>query len=322
MTSQTAAGALARAGGIRSRDVQLASGAVAHLYEAGDPADPAVVLLHGGLQGASGLAGWWKILPQLAEAGLYAIAPDRPGFGQSDLREEHRPVRGHLSWITFVEDLADALGLETFAIGGNSQGAQVAAYVAVEMPERVTSLALIASSGLNLALGIDRSLLKEGLPFPQWDGTVEGMREILKTIAFRPEGLADEVVQLRTRDALQQRESYAVASAWNRTAFADPEVRERLILTGRLDRLQIPAIYLYGRDDVLGPVENAYLQEDVLPNVQFFYPSDCGHQGQTDRPELFGRVLSEFFSRGRVSAATAVEAGVSDRRPRLPVIDG
>ena len=79
-------------------------------------------------------------------------------------------------------------------------------------------------------------------------------------------------------------------------------------------------IYLYGRQDVLGPVENAYLQEDRLPNIQFLYPDECGHQGQTDQPELFNQVFAEFFRDGSLSRATATRAGLSTRRPELPGI--
>ena len=69
--------------------------------------------------------------------------------------------------------------------------------------------------------------------------------------------------------------------------------------------------------DVLGPVENAHLQEDRLPNVQFLYPDECGHQGQTDQPELFNQVFTEFFSSGSLTRPTAAQAGISTRRPEL-----
>jgi 2-hydroxy-6-oxonona-2,4-dienedioate hydrolase len=52
--------------------------------------------------------------------------------------------------------------------------------------------------------------------------------------------------------------------------------------------------------------------------VQFFYPEECGHQGQTDRPDLFNPVFLEFFSGGQVSRKTADAAGVSKLRPELP----
>ena len=59
-------------------------------------------------------------------------------------------------------------------------------------------------------------------------------------------------------------------------------------------------------------------QEDALPNWQFFYPDNTGHQGQTDQPEMFGQVMLEFFRDGKVSRKAADWAGVSTRRAEIP----
>jgi hypothetical protein len=77
-------------------------------------------------------------------------------------------------------------------------------------------------------------------------------------------------------------------------------------------------IYMYGLCDVLSPVENGFQQEDAVPNVQFFYPDHCGHQGQTDQPDMFNQVFLEFFRDGKVSWETAKWAGVSRRRAINP----
>ena len=63
-------------------------------------------------------------------------------------------------------------------------------------------------------------------------------------------------------------------------------------LSGHLDELTIPMPYLYGRQDFLGPVENTYLYEDRVPNVQ-------------------------FLSAGRLTKETADWAGISQRRAEL-----
>lgn len=301
-----------------SRSVALVTGAVAHYVEAGPHDGPPVVLLHGGLPGSSGTAGWRFMLPDLAARGFRVIAPDRPGFGRADTRPEHFPVRGFLSWMSFVVDLLDVLGLDRVMLGGNSQGAQTAAYVATRHPERVDRMALIACGGWNPFLGIPSSALVPGVAFPQFDGTEASMRDMLTTIVHRKETIDDGLVAQRTRDALAQRESLAAADAWNRRALADPHIGQSQLLLGHLDRLTIPIVYAYGRQDVLSPVENAYLQEDLLPNVQFLYPDDCGHQAQTDQPELINRLFGEFLEAGSITRATAQDCGISTRRPELP----
>lgn len=303
-------------------NVELRSGAIAHYVAAGPDNGHPVVLLHGGLAGSSGYAGFRFMIPALAEKGFRVYAPDRPGFGQADTREEHWPKRGFLSWVEFVEMFVDALGLETLSIGGNSQGAQTAAYFAVRNPERVENLALIACGGFNPVLDIPAEDIKAGLPIPTWEGTPASMRAQLEAIVYRTEAIDDALIERRCAAAEAQREAFAAAGAWNKRALSDPTYGQAHRLTGHLDRLDMPIIYLYGKDDVLGPVENGYAQEDRLPNIQFFYPNECGHQGQTDQPEMFNQVFAEFFETGKVTRATADWAGVSDRRPELPGIIG
>lgn len=318
-TSRSAEEAALEIPGVRSERVRLANGAVAHYATAGS-SGPAVILLHGGLPGSGGASGWRFMLPALAEAGFRVYAPDRPGFGLSDTRPQYWPVRGPLSWMQFVVDFADALAIDQFYLGGNSQGAQVAALVAVNHPERVKALAMIATGAFNAALEIPADQVKPGMGFPKWEGTVASMRQIMSVIIHRGETVTDELMEARTASGTLQKDSWAAGMAWVRKAATDPNLRQLLRMKDRLDKLTLPMIYLYGRQDVMGPVENAYLQEDRLPNVQVFYPDDCGHQGQTDQPEMFNAVFTEFFRDGRVSAKTAEWAGVSTRRPVLPDI--
>jgi pimeloyl-ACP methyl ester carboxylesterase len=69
-------------------------------------------------------------------AGVRLIAVDRPGFGLSDY------VRGRrfLHWPADVGELADALGLERFALVALSGGGPHAAACALRMPERLTAV--------------------------------------------------------------------------------------------------------------------------------------------------------------------------------------
>jgi len=46
-----------------------------------------------------------------ADVGVRVITVERPGFGRSDFA----PVADVLDWVTDLEDVADALGLEQFA---------------------------------------------------------------------------------------------------------------------------------------------------------------------------------------------------------------
>jgi len=308
-----------QAEGMMSRWVRLPSGARAHYMTSG-ATGPAVLLLHGGLPGSSGTAGWRFMAPYLGERGFRVYCPDMPGFGLSDTRKEHWPT-GIDSFVEFISEFVDTLCLDKFHIAGNSMGCMNSVNYMVAHPERVNSFALIA--------GDVGDVMPEGLKKPQptvslkpYDGTEQSMRALMETIIHRGGAISDDLIAMRQAAGLRHREAHAqfwptLLQYGQRMPWTDPNLQAKLVTKGRLDRLQIPGIYLYGRQDVLTPVEWGYEQEKVLTNVQFFYPDDCGHQGQTDRPDLFNRVFDEFFSDGKVSRAAADDAGVSKNRLEL-----
>ncbi len=305
--------------GLASRWVRLPGGAKVHYVTSGEDG-PAIVLLHGGIIGSSGTAGWQFMAPFLAEHGFRVYCPDMPAFG---LTEDPEPfyIRGIAGHVDFIHDFTTALGLDTFHLGGNSMGCNNAVNYVVAHPERVLSLALIAGGiGDLVSHEEDMAIRKEvGHVFPAiniFDGSQESMKTMLNAIIYRPNSISDDLLEMRTRAANHHREAYKEHFA-TIVAGQSPSEAVRFRTKGRLDKLPIPAIYLYGRQDVLLPVELGYLQEDRLPNFQFFYPDECGHQGQTDQPEMFNQVFLEFFRDGQVSRKTADWAGVSTRRPEI-----
>ncbi|HKR59981.1 MAG TPA: alpha/beta hydrolase [Pyrinomonadaceae bacterium] len=88
--------------------------------------------------------------------GLRIIAPDRPGIGGSDFQSN----RGFSHWPKDVAELADALGLENFAVLGNSGGGAYVAVCAAKIPERITA-AVIVSGGWQMNL----REAKDNMPF-------------------------------------------------------------------------------------------------------------------------------------------------------------
>lgn len=306
--------------GLLSRYVRLSTGSKVHYVTAGETG-PNVVLLHGGVPGSSGIAGFRLMAPFLAERGFCVYAPDMPSYG---LTEDPGNFYGYGqgAHVDFLHDFVNALALDTFHLAGNSMGCTNTVNYTIAHPDRVISFALIAG---NIGDLVSREAMRsvdnrDKGPLPgsngSFDGSAEMMRAMLESIVFDPKSITDDLVEMRTLTANRQAEHYA----GNMKRFlnpTDPNESIRLRTTDRLDRLTIPGIYLFGQNDVLYAVEAAHLQEDALPNVQFFYPADTGHQGQTDTPELHNQTFLEFFRDGKVSWETAQLAGISTRRPPL-----
>ncbi|MEU6645513.1 alpha/beta hydrolase [Saccharomonospora sp. NPDC046836] len=310
--------------GLLSRWVRLPNGVKSHYVTSGEDG-PAVILIHGGIAGSSGTAGFRHMAPFLGARGFRVYCPDLPGFGlTTGPIEEYEP--GFSGIVDYLHDFASALCLDRFFIGGNSMGCSASLMYMVAHPERVKGAALIAGNiGDHLhwqeMAAVDPRTPEEKPPAVPFDGSEDSMRRLMSTIILDADQITDDLVAMRTHAANLHKDAYArvmggVGAEYRGTL--DANVKARLRMRGRLEDLTIPTVYVYGREDVVLAVEAGYAQEDLLPNFQFFYPEKTGHQAQTDSPELINQLFLEFFRDGRVSRATAAAAGVSGRRPPLP----
>jgi pimeloyl-ACP methyl ester carboxylesterase len=116
--------------------------------ERGSAAHPPVLLLHGWPDDASG---WDKVAARLALADFRTIAPYLRGFGPTRFLDASTPRTGQLAALgSDVLELADALGLERFAVVGHDWGARAAYIAATEKPERISHvIALSVGYGTN-----------------------------------------------------------------------------------------------------------------------------------------------------------------------------
>jgi pimeloyl-ACP methyl ester carboxylesterase len=313
--------------GMLSRWVRLSTGAKAHYVTSGE-SGPAVVLLHGGIIGSSGTAGWRFMAPFLGANGFRVYCPDMPSFGLTEDPEDAYAF-GEGGHADFVHDFVNAVCVDKFHISGNSMGCSNTVNYVTAHPERILSYALIAG-GIGDIVPMGQMMAADPRPpdarpnIQQFDGTPESMRRMMEAIIYRPGAISEDLIAMRTSAANHHRDSYTkrmqMMMAENGPGGTpDTNKAARMSTMGRFDKMTIPGIYLYGRQDVLISHEAGYLQEDKLPNVQFFYPDETGHQGQTDQPDLFNQVFLEFFRDGKVSWDTAQAAGISERRP--PIAD-
>ena len=133
-------------GGVVSRFVEGVNGLLMHLLEAGEPASPCVVLLHGFPELAYS---WRKILPRLAEAGFHAVAPDLRGYGRTATRvtgfnEDLAPYRMTNRLLDLLS-LVSALGRQEVSLVGHDYGSWVAGYAALARPDVFTSVTLMSA---------------------------------------------------------------------------------------------------------------------------------------------------------------------------------
>ncbi len=118
--------------------LRLADGRRLGYAEYGDPAGWPLLFFHG-TPGSRIMARF--AAATAAEFGVRLLAPERPGFGLS----EPQPGRRLLDWAADVEELADQLGLERFAVIGVSGGGPYVLACAWRMGARLEAAGVISS---------------------------------------------------------------------------------------------------------------------------------------------------------------------------------
>ncbi len=109
--------------------------------EYGDPEGQPIFVFHGN----PGSRLLWDVMPGSPFLpNVRLIAPDRPGYGQTDFKKDVTTLE---NWPNDIVALADSLGIKKFAVFGPSGGGPYALACAWKIPERLTSVGIFASVG-------------------------------------------------------------------------------------------------------------------------------------------------------------------------------
>ncbi|MBN1265899.1 MAG: alpha/beta hydrolase [Anaerolineales bacterium] len=254
----------------------------------------AVVLLHGGGTD-SGLLSWKETIPALAETHR-VIVPDWPGYGESELMEDVFSLdrMGEL-----ILALLDAMDLSSAALVGVSMGGGAALNFALRWPDRVNSLVLVDSYGLQERVPLQMlSWLMVRVPFLiRW--TWVWMRRsrwitrwALAGIFHQKDAVSPELVEEVYR-AVQNRNAARAFYAFQR--FEVLPDRLRSCYQEQLYGIDVRTLLIHGEKDTLVPLEWAREAAGRIPHAELAVMPQCGHWPQRENPELFNNILAAFL---------------------------
>lgn len=243
-------------------------------------AGPSVVLLHAGIVDRRMWAGQ---LGPLAEAGYRVSALDLPGFGEAPM-----PVEEDAPWNDVLETL-DWLGVERFALVGNSIGGWFAQRVAVLAPDRIWALALISSPDdamdpspeLQAAGEAERAAVE----LEDFDGAVQAVVEAWT--------LPDAPARLRMQVARMQRRAFELQAQDGET----PEGPDPLESDpGALGRLARPVLVAYGERDMSDFAAAGTRLAAAIGGARLEVIARAGHLAPMEQPRAFNELLLAFLA--------------------------
>ena len=127
---------------VTETDLKLEDGRTLHIYDtrATDAGDQLTVFWHHGTPNIGAPPA--PLFPSSEKLGVRWVSYDRPGYGGSS----PCPSRNVASAAAYVASIADALGIDRFAVMGHSGGGPHALACAALLPERV--LGVVSGAGL------------------------------------------------------------------------------------------------------------------------------------------------------------------------------
>ena len=254
-------------------------GARINYVETGDPAKPKVILLHG----LGGSIGNWQTNTAALAANYHVIALDQVGFGKSD-----KPMLKYRvgTYVDFLDKFMSELKINKASLVGNSMGGWVAALMAVKYPNRVEKIVLAD------AAGIIPASFNEADIYQLNNSTRDEIRANLKKIFANPmlqnnEELVDQFLTMRV----------ATNDGNTINSLIESIKRKEDFLNGRLAEIKKPTLIIWGKQDGLLPVADAYTFSKGIAGSELVVFDACGHVPQFEKSADFNKKVLEFLAK-------------------------
>lgn len=265
------------------------------LFYAETGSGPALVLLHGGGPGASGVSNYSRNVDALAST-YRVIVPDMPGYGRSTKSLDQSDPFGALA--NAIRGLLDALDIDTAHLVGNSYGGAAALRLALDAPQRIGRLVLMGPGGIGTTRGLPTAGLTSLLGYYGGDGpSRDKLETFIRTyLVYDGASVPDDLIDLRYQASI---DPDVVANPPLRRPSGPTALRTlwRMDLTrdSRLATMTAPTLVLWGRDDKVNKPSGGPTLLNTLPNAELVMTSHTGHWMQWERAELFNQLVLDFL---------------------------
>ena len=264
-----------------------------------------VVLLHG----QPGSPADWQQVAGRLPAQLHAVAPDRPGYGSSQL-----PAGGFAANARAVLDDLDARGITRAVLVGHSYGGGVALSAASLAPGRVEAVVLLASVGPGCVTGWDTLL------------AAPGAGQLAALVAWR---LTPWIARARLAGIARRRgrplapDEHANWQVWGhaghghhplwRTFLTEQRalLRELDALEHAIGSVRAPVLVLADPRDTIVPFETARRLVRALPDARLQLVEGAGHHLPRRAPEAVADAIMAFLAAAQITDVLVTQPAIT-----------
>lgn len=272
--------------------------------EAGSKNSPTLLLLHGFPTSSQMFR---NLIPLLADR-YHVIAPDYPGYGQSDMPPMDKFTYSFDNMAGTIDKFTKAVGISRYALYVQDYGAPIGFRLAAAHPERVT--AIVVQNGNAYDEGLDNEFWAPVKIFwaDKSEANAAKLRPLLELEATKwqyTEGVRD--VQRISPDAWTVDQAYL-----DRKGNKDIQL-EMLHNYGTnpgrypawqayFRKHQPPMLIVWGKNDKIFPAAGAHPYRRDLPKAEL-HLLDTGHFALEEDSAAIGKLMRDFLGRNVKAAA-------------------
>ena len=266
------------ASGVRLRVVEHGSGAP-------------VVFLHGVFFDHA----TWDGVVRILSRRFRTVAPDLPGFGDSEKPNVARYPYGVSAFTEAVADLYAGLELGRSAVVGHALGGAVALTLAARHPELVSRLVLVDA----LCYPVPGHLRRRALISPLVGDLL--FKQLLGRTAFHAvlrRYLVSERASLSEERLDRYYAAFNTPTARGSALAALRATRDTRAIVAQTSRVQAPTLVVWGRRDRIYPAGFGQRLSREIRGAGFEL-LDSGHTPQEEQPGALAEVIENFLHDGR-----------------------
>jgi 2-hydroxy-6-oxonona-2,4-dienedioate hydrolase len=264
-----------------------ARGVRTRFLEAGDPSNPALILLHGTAGSLENFCANYEALSR----DYHVLGLDLLGCGYTDKPDFDYRIP---DYAAHVRDFMDAVGIEQASLVGVSLGSWVAARLAKDSPERIVSLIALAPAGIVVDAAEEETFaadVRRRRGAAAADPTWETVRTAMGRLMLDQNDLIDDLVAVRLaiyrQDSMKAAMGHLLAFTQGNDKLSPDEwaeIRQPMLVVASVDA---PNMFL----------DNAHEIARIVPGAELCEMHDCDHWPQFEQPEQFHTAALEFLGR-------------------------
>jgi pimeloyl-ACP methyl ester carboxylesterase len=242
------------------------------------------------------LRAWEKNIEDL-KSDYRVIAVDLPGYGKSS----KNPHEGSMTYYaSIIVDLMDKLKIESAVLSGHSMGGQISMVTALQYPDRVKKLVLVAPAGFERFSEGQKDWFRDvmtltGVKLTPADAVVTNAAYNFYNMPDYAEFIITDRLAMRNAEDF---DNYCYTVVRSVHGMVDQPVIDKL------DQIKQPTLILFGENDNLIP--NRYLNpgftreiaeygHSKIPNSELVIVPQCGHFLPLEKPHILNEEVRNFL---------------------------